>query len=222
MFKQTGWFAGALIVLMPVLVIFLLGVQVAHGQVRARLEVYQAIPEIETLADLQVVEPKQIIIVHGQLAPLENRQPNDLLVFQERPTDGREVRFQEEFPLVFPALTITLPDGELSIEPGEAEERTIQGELHSFPLGDRTLTGFRAGDAVNIQGRWEPPILSEASNITSIRHSAVIAELESRLAIVAWVRNGLGLITLVSVVLFVRAARQAKLAPPAEEAPSYA
>jgi len=222
MWKQTGWLAGALIILMPVLVIILLGVQMAHGQVRGRLEVFQAIPEVETVAALQSLEPGEMVILHGQLAPLENRPMDALIVFQERPTDGREVRFQEEFPLVFPALTLTLADGDIAVQPDDEIERTIQGELHSLTVGDRTLTGFQAGDTVNIQGRWEPPLLSEAANITSIRHRDVIAELESRLAIVAWVRNGLGLITLVSVILFIRAARQARTAPIVDETHAYA
>ena len=63
------------------------------------------------------------------------------MVFQERPAEGRETSYGEEFPLIFPSIVLELPDSPtnmaLTVIPSAERERIIQAELHNVPDGDR-------------------------------------------------------------------------------------
>jgi hypothetical protein len=65
---------------------------------------------------------------------------------------------------------MALPDGVVTVVPGQQREHVIRGELHTISDGDRLRTGFRVGDSVTVQGQWQPqprPALIEVTGITS-------------------------------------------------------
>jgi len=125
--RINGWLGGLLIFSMPILLLFFLGTQMAYSQVSSRFEVYQTIPEVTRLADLAALPAGQVAMLRGQIAESNPvGHPSGLLVFQERPTDGREVRFREEFKLVFPQFSLQLLDGVVTISPSETYKQIIQ------------------------------------------------------------------------------------------------
>ena len=127
MFKATStgwnsWLTGMLLFLVPILLIFFLGSQMAYSQVKGQFEPYQHIPEVSNLSALAGLPAGQVVMLRGQISEATPRQEldevaSDLIIFQVRPADGREVRFQEEFPLVFPEFVMELPDGIVAILP---------------------------------------------------------------------------------------------------------
>jgi len=195
------------------LIVFL-GSQMAYSQVKSKFEAYQNIPEITTLAELENLPVGQLVMLRGRISeatPLHNGTlTSDLIIYQERPTDGREVRYQEEFPLIFPEFVMELPDGTLPIIPSLTREHIIQNELHTVTDGDRQRTGFRIGDVVTVQGQWQSPALNEVTGITSVHKQALLAEWEIAFQQVRWARNGSGLLTLLSIALLVLQLRRAK------------
>lgn len=223
MFKligKNGWLTGLLIFSMPILLVFFLGSQMAYSQVNSQFETYQNIPEITSLAQLERMPPEQVVMVRGHIAESSPSLPgSNLVIFQERPTGGREVRFGEEFNLIFPEFEMSLGDGQIRISPSLTRERVIQHELHSVPQGDLTLTGFRPGDLVTVQGEWQPATatLREVTGVTGADKASLIAEWQDSFKLVGWVRNGLGLLTLASLVLLVARVRQSRARPIADE-----
>lgn len=226
--QRSGWLAGGLIFFMPVLLIFFLGSQSAYSQVKGKFEAYQNMPEITRLSELTALPSGQVVILRGQISEATPRRAldliaPDLIIYQERPTAGREVRFQEEFPLVFPEFVMALADGSLVVSPSQAEEHIIQGELHTVADGDRVRTGFRIGDTVTVQGRWQPqvgPTLIDVTGITSADRASFMADWEKVFRWVGWVRNGLGLLTILSLIILIVQLRRIKRQPasPAETA----
>lgn len=217
---KNGWLTGLLIFSMPIMLVFFLGSQMAYSQVNSQFETYQNIPEVTSLAQLETIPAGQVVMVRGQIAVSPPNTPSsNLLIFQERPTEGREVRFGEEFPLVFPEFEMSLNDGQIKINPSLTRERIIQHELHAITQGELTLTGFRPGDLVTVQGEWQPAAatLSEATGITGADKASLMAEWQDSFKLVGWVRNGLGLLTLAGLVLLVARIRQARTRPMADE-----
>jgi len=219
--RNSNWGAGLIIFFMPVLLIFFLGSQMAYGQVKSRFEVYQTIPELTLLTELEKVPAGQVVMLRGRISPISpdpstNTVASDLIIFQERPADGREVRFQEEFPLVFPEFIMGLPDGPVVVSPSQSRERVIQHELHTVTAGDRKRTGFRPGDVVTIQGQWQPgsqPVLVDVTGISGGDKASLMEEWQSAFKQVSWVRNGLGLLSLLSIILLVIQLRRTKTQP---------
>lgn len=207
---RNNWITGFLILSMPISLIYFLGSQMAYGQVQRRYVDYTELPEYSTLAELQTAAANETVMVRGQLLAAEADQSAPLLIYQERPLDGREVRFQEEFDLVLPKVTLALNDGEITIQPEAVEERTISHEVRTVAIGDRELTGFQAGDTVTIQGKWQPdaegntaPALTEVTGISGAEKAILLASVESALQQVGRARNALGILTLVSILLLV-------------------
>ncbi len=218
--RVNGWLGGLLIFSMPILLLFFLGTQMAYSQVSSRFEIYQTIPEVTRLADLAALPAGQITMLRGQIAesnPVEH--PSGLLIFQERPTNGREVRFREEFNLIFPQFDMHLPDGVITISPSETYKQIIQHEIHSVPDGDLTRTGFEPGDTVTIQGQWQPTAstLAEVTGITGADKAGLMAEWQDSFQKVAWARNILGFFTLLSIMLLVIQIRRSRANPLTEE-----
>jgi len=223
---QNHWLTGAMIFFMPVIFIFFLGSHMAYGQVKAKFEAYQDIPEVARLSDLEALPPGQVVMLRGRIAEAScasamlsscRRPPagSDLIIYRERPAKGREVRFQETFELVFPQFVLALPDGQLLIMPSLTREPVIQHELHRVSGGDRQRTGFRAGDLVTVQGQWQPepgttPALIEVTGMTGAGKQSLMQEWQDAFRQVGWVRNSLGLFTLLSILLLVVHLRQAK------------
>ena len=213
LFSKNSWLTGALIFLMPVILVIFLGSQMAYSQVSGGFEAYQSIPEVTSLAQLEALPAAEIIILRGHIseasAPADGRQAAaKLLIFQERPTDGREVRYREEFPLIFPDFVMDLSDGSIAIEPSLTRDKVIQNELHTVAAGDRVHTGFQTGDLVSVQGQWQPnlsstPALVDVTGITSVDKQTLIADWEADFQKVGWARNILGLVSLVSIILLV-------------------
>ena len=128
-FKQ-GWLTITLIFLVPILFIFFLGSQMAYSQVNSRFERYRNIPEASRVSDLEAMATGQVVMLRGKISQAVGQQDvaqasSDLLIFQVRPADGREVRFQEEFPLIFPDFVMELSDGAITIHPSSTRERVI-------------------------------------------------------------------------------------------------
>lgn len=219
LFSKNSWLAGALIFLMPVLLIFFLGSLMAYSQVKGEFEAYQDIPELARLAELAKLPAGQVVMLRGRITALSAKEPpvneatHDLIVFQERPAAGREVRYQEEFRLIFPEFGLELADGIVTIRPSLSREPVIQHESHAISDGDRSYTGFRAGDTVTVQGRWQPgatPTLDEATGVTGAARAGLMQEWQAAFQKVAWVRNGLGLLSLLGLALLLVQLRRAK------------
>lgn len=209
--SQNNWLTGLLILSMPVLLVFFLGSQMAYSQVKNQFEAYRHIPEVTHRSELAALPANQVVMVQGRMALSEQiaslstspAAAPDLLVFQERPTEGREVRFQEEFPLVFPEFGLQLPDGSVTVLPSLTRERVIRHELHTVTAGELEYTGFRPGDMVMVQGQWQPAsaTLSEVTGITGADKASLLAEWRAAFQKVSWLRNGLGLLTLLGIIL---------------------
>ena len=206
--QARNWLTSGLILFMPISLVFFLGSQMAYSQVKGSFEAYQSIPEIDQLAELEQLTAGQTVILRGQIdqSGQPDNAPGELIIYQERPLEGREVRFQEEFPLVFAPFVLRLSEGSVIILPSETRERIIQGELHTVSAGDRMLTGFKIGDTVSVQGNWQPgaePTLFDVTGITGMSRAELMADWGRGFQYVGWARNGLGLLTLLSLILLV-------------------
>lgn len=212
LWRKSSWFTSFLIFSMPVTLIIFLGVVMAYFQVRGEFTVYQDVQEYTTLAELASVNETEVVMVHGRLvAGPEAGWADGLVVFQERPLEGREIRFQEEFPLVFPELTLELSDGTMLVQPGE--ERVIGHEMHRVvdELADREYTGFRVGDMMTVQGRWQPAAatLTEVTGVSGLDRAGILAEGNYAFKRLSTIRNILGGYTLLGLILlFVQLFRQ--------------
>lgn len=209
--KNNNWLTGLLILTMPISLIYFLGSQMANGQVQRRYETYSAIPEHASVAQLRAQSEGDTVLLRGQIVALDGTQSaGPLHIYQERPLDGREVRFREEFPQVVPEFALALIDGRVVVQPAGEGERTISHETHRVSVGDRELTGFQIGDTVTVQGKWQPTgegreirqVLT-VTGISGVEKAVLLAEVQASLEQVRLVRNSLGLLTLVSVVLLV-------------------
>lgn len=215
--RRSNWLVGALIFFTPILFIFFLASQMGYSQVNGKFTAYEAIPEVSTLAALQAVSPGEVVMVRGQISvatPLgSNPVAPDLIIYQEQPTEGREIRYREEFDLVFPDFILDLPDGTVVALPSESRERVIRHTLHTLPDGEMTYAGFRIGDTVTVQGAWQPgnePLLGDVTGVSSIDKTAMMAEWRNAFSWVGWARNGFGGVTLLGIILLIVQLRRVK------------
>ena len=210
---KNGWLTAILIFVVPILFIFFLGSQMAYSQVKSKFESYQNIPEVSSLSELESIPAGRVVMLRGQISKAAPRRDvdklaSDLIIFQVRPADGREVRFQEEFPLVFPELMMALPDGTITIRPSPTRERVIYDELHRISDGEYERTGFKIGDTVTVQGQWPPsttnagttPALLDVTGVTGSDKASLIATWQSAFQKVSWGRNILGLLTILGLM----------------------
>ena len=189
----------------------------AYSQVKNRLLAYTKIPEVGTLAELNNLPNGQTVLLRGRIIQAEDKkQPADaLVVYQVRPKDGREVRFREEFPLVFPAFVLALDDGEILVQPSKTEAQKISYERHYITVGDRELTGFRIGDLVSVQGHWQPargttnPIVAEVTGVSGRNKTHLLTEVDTTMYQVRVTRDILGVLTLFSIILLIMQVRLA-------------
>jgi hypothetical protein len=219
-FSRTNWLTGVLIFFMPVSLVIFLGSQMAYSQVNSKFEDYKDIPELTSLSELAALPADQLVMLRGHVAEGTTQTNHvsgqtELLIYQERPADGREVRYREEFPLVFPAFVLELSDGLVAIEPSLTREKVMQEELHMITIGDREFTGFRAGDLVTVQGQWQPtaaqPALIDVTGITGLDKQTLMADWEAAFQKVGWVRNAFGAATLVGLIVLVIELRRIRL-----------
>lgn len=221
--SRTGWLTGTLIFFMPILFIFFLASLMGYSQVSSRFEEYQRIPELTSVTALQAQPAADVVMLRGQIAeescrllPCDASAAGDLIVYRERPAEGREVRFREEFDQIFPPFVLTLSDGAVIIQPSETRELVIQQEPHAVPSGDHLLTGFRVGDTVTVQGEWpaegvgSSPALVDVTGITSGDKASLMADWQTAFRQVSWARNGLGLLTGLGIVLLVVQLRRSR------------
>ncbi|MCE7989459.1 MAG: hypothetical protein DYG89_50550 [Caldilinea sp. CFX5] len=233
--RRGDWLTGLLILSMPITLVFFLGSQMAYGQVQRQFVSYAALPEYTSLAEVQALPAGATILLRGQIAdpatvtsllpeaaPVAPTEP--LLVYQERPLDGREVRYLEEFPLIFPALALTLADGVVGVQPSQEGAPTISHELQRITVDDRAFTGFQVGDTITVQGKWQPaaeqslPLLVEVTGIAGVAKAALQTEVQAALQKVKLVRDGLGLLALAGMVLLgIRLYRYRRNPPPQPE-----
>ena len=229
--NKSNWLTAVMIFLMPVLLVFFLGSQLAYSQAKSKFESYQNIPEVTRLAELEASPDGQIVMVRGRISEatpkhhLVQQDPN-LIIYQERPADGREVRYREEFNLIFPEFVMDLTGGTITIVPSQTHERVIQHELHRILDGDYEYTGFRIGDTVTVQGQWQPqtgiaPTLNDVTGITSADKQRFMSDWQDAFQKVSWARNGLGLLTLAGIILLAVQIRRTKSRTKPEEADSW-
>ena len=220
---KNGWLTAILIFIVPILFIFFLGSQMAYSQVKSKFEPYQNIPEVSSLSTLESISAGQVVMLRGQISEAtlqrdSHELTSDLVIFQVRPADGREVRFQEEFPLVFPEFMMELPDGTITIRPSSTRARVIYDELHRISVGEYEPTGFKIGDTVTVQGRWQPratnagaaPALLDVTGVTGGDKASLIATWHSAFQKVSWGRNILGLLTILGLILLIVQLRRAQ------------
>lgn len=220
---KNGWLTAILLLLTPVALIFFIGIQSAYGQVKDQFEAYQEIPQITQLAQLQKLPTGAVVLARGYLEPASetlaaDSVPANLVIYQERPAPGQEVGYREEFAQYFPEFRLTLSDGPLTAWPSQKRERVIQHELHTVPANERLLTGFSRGDLVTVQGVWQSgptPTISEVTGITSLDKSQYLAEWQAAFQNIIWLRNGLGLFTLLGAIFIIMRVWRAKAKPPA-------
>lgn len=234
--RRGGWLTGMLILSMPMFLIFFLGSQMAYGEVQRRYETYASIPEYTSVTQMQALTAGATVLLRGRIAKpgvLESLPPSQapaaatgpLLIYQERPLDGREVRYLEEFPLVLPAFALTLADGTIGVQPSQESERAIAHEVHRITRVDREFTGFQVGDTITVQGQWQPatadqaqPLVVNVTGIAGVEKAVLLAEVQAALQQVRRARDGLGLLTLVSIMfLVIQLYRQRKNPPPAHQ-----
>ncbi len=202
--RRFGTLTSLFIFTMPIFWIMFLGGMMARGQVKGEFTVYQTIQEYTSLSALNAVPQDQVVMLRGKI--VDGSSPdyaNGLTVFQERPLNGRELRFQEEFPLVFPTIKLALSDGTVTID--AAEGRVIAHELQRVEdkARDREYTGFRAGDEVTVQGKWQARAqLKEATGITSQSRAAIMAEGQYAFDRLETICTVLGILSIVPLVLF--------------------
>jgi hypothetical protein len=214
---KNGWLTAAFLLLTPVSLIFFIGIQSALGQVTGQFAAYQNIPQATQLVQLSHLPAGAVVLVRGQI---EGSAGTDLLIYQEHPVPGQETAYQEPFAQIFPQFGLTLPDGSLPILPSQSRERVIQHELHTVPAGDKLQAGFKAGDTVMVMGQWQPgpaASLIEVTGITSLDKDQYLAEWQTDFQKIEWLRNGLGLITLLGLIVLVMQWRRAKTNPPSAE-----
>jgi hypothetical protein len=223
MFKiisKSNWVAAIAVFSLPFLLIAFLAAQMAYSQVSSKFDEYQNIQEITRLSELEALLPEQVVMLRGKISALTPQntvlaEAPDLIVYQQRPADGREVRFREEFHLIFPEFVLDLPDGTVTIIPSVDREHIIQKELHLVTQGDRDYTGFKIGDTVMVQGQWQPnsgpmPALIDVTGITSADKSALIVDWQDAFQRLTWVRNILGVLTLAGIIVLVVQIRKLK------------
>ena len=218
-----GWLTMIVIILMPILLTFYLGTQMGYRQVADSIEAYRQIPEITKLVDLTTLPAGEIVMLHGQIstAALSPNMPeSDLIIYQERPAEGREVRFQEEFSLIFSDFNLVLSDGSLAAIPSQTRELTIQHELHQQPIGDRVRTGFQAGDMVTVQGQWQPdpvPALVDVTGVTGGDRATLLTEWETAMRQTRLMRDTLGSLSVLAIVIFIGQMRRLRQTANKEE-----
>jgi len=231
MFKiiaKSNLITGSAIFFMPIVLVFFLGSQMAYSQVKSKYETYQTIAEVNRLSDLAQLPAGQVVMLRGRIAPESCRftsavacnSAEQLIIFQERPAEDREVRFREAFEKVFPDFIMELADGSVIIIPSQIHEPIFQHELQTISVGDREQSGFRIGDVVTVQGQWQPspaPLLVEVTGITGAGKVGLMQEWRLAFRQVGWARNGLGLLTLLGFVLLWVQLRRAKANKAREE-----
>jgi hypothetical protein len=218
---RSRWVTGTLIFFTPIMCVFFLGSQMALSQVKRKFEAYGSIPEVTHVTELVTLPPAKVVMLRGriseascQLSPCAaDPAIPALLIYQERPTDGREVRFQEKFVHVLPRFVLDLPDGHVVISPSPTRQHVIQHTLHTVSHGDRQLTGFRLGDVVTVQGQWQPgqmtsPTLVEVTGITSSDKQSLMQDWQTALQKVRWARNLLGFLTGLGIVVLIAQLRR--------------
>lgn len=232
---RIDWLTGLLIFAMPICLVFFLGVQMASSEVQSEYESYAALVEYTSVANLQPVAAGSTVLLRGAIVdpatvaalppqPTTEQAAGALLIYQERPLDGREVRYLEEFPLIFPAVALKLADGNIiGVQPSEDGTRTISHEAHRVTLADRAFTGFQIGDTITVQGKWQPmsadrplPFVVEVTGISGADKAALQAEVQAGLQKVSLSRDGLGLLTLAGIVLLVFRVYRQRRNPPTD------
>lgn len=214
--QNSGWLTGSLILVTPLMLFFFLASQMAYSQVQSRFADYQNIAEVTQAADMAGLAAEETVLVRGAISEAtcqltapslcDHQATGGLIVYRERPAEGREVRFQEEFGQFFPSFIVDLADGQVTVVPSSDPEYIIRDEPHSVLVGDRELTGFKVGDAVLVQGQWQPgssPTLLEVTGISAGNKQSLMAEFEAGFQAVRWARNIFGGLTLLGIILLI-------------------
>ena len=223
--KPGDWktlIAGALVLMTPVFAITGLGSLMGLGSASARLDWLRTVPEHASLAALAEEPPGATVLVRGHLVgmvdgavgPAANEQgAGALIIYSQRALRRPGRRFTEDLPQAFPPVMLQLEDGTVTIEPAEEGERPLHDAPHTVadPDGEWERRGFRAGDAVSIQGHWRPApegasgpwVIEEATGLSGRSKAEMSADLDRswrRVSLFGWTclaLAGLGLLALI-------------------------
>ncbi|ETW94804.1 MAG: hypothetical protein ETSY1_33275 [Candidatus Entotheonella factor] len=189
---------------MPLVWIAFLGTQMALQQVERKSATYREMPEISRVAVLQDLPPNTSVMLRGRIAA--PAVSDGLIVYQERPAEGREVRFREVFEAHFPAIELALSDGRVRVIPRPESDYIIRHAHHTVTIGDRQRSGFRPGDVVTVQGLWQPerlPVLTEATGMTGIDKASLLAEWQRAIRNVTWVSRLTGVLSILGLGIII-------------------
>jgi hypothetical protein len=215
--RQSRKWNSLFMIGLPLIFMVFLGSQMALRQVSRKSAVYQEIPEITQAAALRRLPSGTKVMLRGRLVRdvclastcgTDSPEPN-LIVYQERPADGRAVRFQEVFDQHFPAMELAMSDGRVQIVPRPESAYIMQHAPHVVATGDRQRIGFRPGDMVTVQGRWQPnqaaalPMLTDVTGIMGIDRAALFAAWHSAVRQVTWVSYITGLLSVAGLLTLV-------------------
>ena len=158
--NRSGW-NTALLIALPLMVMVFLGSQMALKQVASKSSVYVDMPEITQIAALRRLPPGADVMLRGRIAAADDAG-SDLVIYQERPANGRAVRFREVFDQRFPAMELALADGRARIRPRPESKYIMRHAPHLITVGDRQRSGFRDWRCRDRAGplatgsRWRP------------------------------------------------------------------
>jgi hypothetical protein len=218
--------SSVLMMAMPLLFMVFLGSQMALKQVGHKLASYRDMPEITAISVLKRLPPDTEVLLRGRLLSAVTDVPEleakNLIVYQEHPANGREVRFQEVFNPFFPALEIALSDGRVRMTPLPESANVIQHPHHSVTIGDRQRSGFRRGDLVTVQGRWQRdrvamPVVTGVTGISGIDKASLLSEWQAAICNVKRVSFLAGLLSALGLVRLILRVRQWRVYHRAEE-----
>lgn len=222
---------SVLMIAVPLIFIVFLGSQMALQQVVRKSATYMDMPEITQVAVLKSLPPNTDVMLRGRLVAVVTDAPdpeaNDLIVYQERPADGREVRFREVFNQHFPTIEMALSDGRVRMIPRPESAYVIQHARHVVTMGDRQRSGFRLGDVVTVQGRWQPeqaalPVVTGVTGMTGIDKAALLSEWQLAIHDVKRVSLLAGLLSIWGIVMLILRVRQWRASRRAEETKTWA
>ena len=222
--NRSGW-NTALLIALPLMVMVFLGSQMALKQVASKSSVYVDMPEITQIAALRRLPPGADVMLRGRIVAADDAG-SDLVIYQERPADGRAVRFREVFDQRFPAMELALADGRARVRPRPESKYIMRHAPHLITVGDRQQSGFRAGDVVTVQGRLQldqdgVPMVVDVAGVNGRNKAELLSEWQEATRQVTWVSRVAGLLSALGLLVVILRMRQWWVYDRAKEAKTW-
>ena len=223
--ERHGW-DTALLIALPLIVLVFLGSQMALKQVASKSRSYLKMPEITEMEALRRLPLGADVMLRGRIAAADEVADSNLVIYQERPAKGRAVRFREVFSQRFPAMELALADGRARIRPRPESTYVIRHAPHLVTVGDRQRNGFRIGDVVTVQGRFQLdedglPIVADVAGVAGRNKADLLSEWQAATRHVAWVSRLAGFLSVVGLLILALRARQRRVYHRAEETQTW-